>query len=407
MRVRRGRLSRLLLVCPLLTSVGCLVSFEGYELTDSDAAAGGDSGSAGFSGVGGQAGSSGQGTGGAAGGAGTAGSSAGGTAGSAGFDGGAGVSGSSGSGGSAGIAGSAGKAGSSGSGGSAGKGGSAGASGSAGKGGSAGAAGTGGSAGKGGSSGGSGTGGTGGTTTCPTNLPGPPLLEIPKPGGGSYCIDRSEVTNSQYKTFLDASKTGIFVPVECSSNESYAPATSGTTCTNTHFEPALEPTHPVTCVDWCDAVAYCAWAGKRLCGDIGDGPVSVTDFANPSRSQWHNACSMGGQRKFPYGNTYAGVYCNGLDYNSTRAIAVVTAANCQGGYAGLYDMSGNVREWEDGCDGSGNCLQRGGSYLDWDSSSTSLRCHSGSDTTTSPTPPTAPRFERSAQRGFRCCLTLL
>jgi hypothetical protein len=246
-------------------------------------------------------------------------------------------------------------------------------------------------------------GGAGGSATCPVGLPGPPLLEIPKSGGGIYCIDRSEITNVQYKVFLDVPKTGLVVPAVCSGNASYAPATSGS-CPNTRFEPVNEPTHPVTCVDWCDAATYCKWAGKRLCGSIAGGAVAVSDFANPTRSQWHSACSRGGQRKLPYGNTYVGGYCNGLDYMSTRAVPVVSAALCQGGYDGLYDMSGNVREWEDGCDGSGNCLQRGGGYLDYDSGFPTLRCHSGSDAATNPSPPTAPRFETSSQRGFRCCL---
>jgi formylglycine-generating enzyme required for sulfatase activity len=226
---------------------------------------------------------------------------------------------------------------------------------------------------------------------------------MPKPAGGIYCIDRSEVTNAQYQAFLDAPKTGLVVPAACGGNASYAPATSSA-CTNTHFDPTNLSTHPVTCVDWCDAAAYCRWAGKRLCGGVSGGAVSVTDFANPARSQWYNACSRGGTRKFPYGNTYASGYCNGLDYMAPWAIAVVSAANCQGGYDGLYDMSGNVREWEDGCDASGNCLQRGGSYLDHDASSITLRCHSGGDSAPRSSAPTAPRFDTSSQRGFRCCL---
>ena len=74
-------------------------------------------------------------------------------------------------------------------------------------------------------------------------------------------------------------------------------------------------------------------------------------------------------------------------------------ALCQGGYQLLYDMSGNVREWENACSGSGasaSCAQRGGSYLDPEDPPplTTLECSS-----------VAPvrRDTRDRLIGFRCC----
>ena len=47
--------------------------------------------------------------------------------------------------------------------------------------------------------------------------------------------------------------------------------------------------------------------------------------------------------------------------------AVGSLPGCQGGYPGIFDMVGNVSEWENSCDpatdaGPGACALRGGSY---------------------------------------------
>src|SRR6185437_5545544 len=114
----------------------------------------------------------------------------------------------------------------------------------------------------------------------------------------------------------------------------------------TFFDPPTKGSDPVVCVDWCDAQAYCAWAGKRLCGAIGGGPA--TTYGDPNESQWYNACSNGGTTSFPYGNDYVAGDCNG----GATVAAVGTTPGCQGltsPYFGIFDMSGNVKEWEDHC----------------------------------------------------------
>jgi formylglycine-generating enzyme len=195
---------------------------------------------------------------------------------------------------------------------------------------------------------------------------------------GPFCIDATEVSQREYAAFLAAMSmngdaggdagAGIGNQIaECATtNTSFSP---GPTCTPFSFNPASD--YPMACIDWCDAFAYCAWQGKRLCGlvDGGSVPHEQNLFATTS-DQWFAACSRNadGFHKYPYGNDYDGSVCNTKDYGEGGIVPVGSAKSCVGGYAGLYDMSGNVWEWEDSCRPVGNdsgasyCVVRGGGY---------------------------------------------
>ena len=61
-----------------------------------------------------------------------------------------------------------------------------------------------------------------------------------------------------------------------------------------------------------------------------------------------------------------------------RIVAVGTTPGCEGGFPGIFDLAGNVHEWEDACypisgpgDRADKCWFRGGSYHDLDNSCTS------------------------------------
>ncbi len=84
--------------------------------------------------------------------------------------------------------------------------------------------------------------------------------------------------------------------------------------------------HPVNCVDWNDALAYCAWRGARL----------------PTEAEWEYAAGGGVEgRKFSWGD---------VDPDRKRACFDHAGGTCPvasfaPGAFGLFDMSGNVWEW--------------------------------------------------------------
>jgi formylglycine-generating enzyme required for sulfatase activity len=211
---------------------------------------------------------------------------------------------------------------------------------------------------------------------CPPSLGGPALVFA-----GSICIDATEVTNANYQAFL-AANARVNLPAVCSWKDSFVPDTDGAPW------PAIgRETHPVVNMDWCDAVAFCQWAGKRLC----------------RRDEWQRVCSRNGTLAYPYGPAFDRDACN--SYGPRTMLAsdpVASNPGCVGPYPGLFDLSGNVEEWVDDCDTTPanpelqKCRVIGGS---WGADAPEeLGCSSsaaGED-----------RTSTYFRRGFRCCAPL-
>jgi formylglycine-generating enzyme len=204
---------------------------------------------------------------------------------------------------------------------------------------------------------------------CPSTG-GPVMVGVPL----NYCIDSTEVTQGQYQAWLNTNPQPSNQISVCSMNQDFTPG--GT------WPPASSALSlPVTSVQWCDAYAYCKAVGKRLCGKIGGESNGYSDYANAAQSQWYAACSSNGTYAYPYGNSHQSKYCNDADA-ALDTTAVATMPRCQStvtGYAGVYDLSGNVCEWEDSCNGTSGasdmCRVRGGSAFN---DSASLRCDADS-----------------------------
>ena len=134
------------------------------------------------------------------------------------------------------------------------------------------------------------------------------MVFIPTWSELSFYMDKYEVTNAQYRKFVEA--TGHREPEDWDNDD---------------FN---QPNQPVVGVSWRDALAYAKWAGKRL----------------PTEKEWVWA-ARGGLRgkKYPWGDQ---------EPNSSRAnyggskIGKPTAVGSYpaNGY-GLHDMAGNVYEW--------------------------------------------------------------
>jgi iron(II)-dependent oxidoreductase len=134
----------------------------------------------------------------------------------------------------------------------------------------------------------------------------------------AFYIDRHEVTNGEYKKFVDA--TGHRAPfVEEEWAEEY-------NWENDTYPPGKED-HPVVLVSWDDARAYADWAGKRL----------------PTEAEWEKAARGGLEGKlWPWGDEWNPEAVNSWE-SGTRGTQPVKSYPPNG--YDLYDMAGNVWEW--------------------------------------------------------------
>jgi formylglycine-generating enzyme required for sulfatase activity len=231
----------------------------------------------------------------------------------------------------------------------------------------------------------------GAASECPTGR-GPEMVRV-KDAFGAFCIDSTEVTQTQFNLFL-ADATRPKPPNVCAYRTSFGGA----------MRPA--DSFPVVDVDWCEAWMFCAWAGKRLCGSRNGTVIKELVTANdPKIDEWHAGCSHSGTTKYPYGGSSSPTTCNTCDRTSSCAsggplLPVASLPKCVGGYPGLFDMAGNVGEWEDNCAVQGTmpemdeCPPRG-----YDSASTA----SGATCDLGTLPALRYRQNRSPRTGIRCC----
>jgi len=134
-----------------------------------------------------------------------------------------------------------------------------------------------------------------------------------------FAIDRREVTNQLYAVFVDAQ------PPEA--RAALLPRGWVLDERGLASYPSTKRDHPVVYVNWEQAAAYAAWAGKRL----------------PTEDEWEAAAAGTKGLAYPWGNTWVDGAANGAGYaNGTLPVASFLD---RASPVGCHDMSGNVWEW--------------------------------------------------------------
>jgi formylglycine-generating enzyme len=209
-------------------------------------------------------------------------------------------------------------------------------------------------------------------------------------GNGGACIDPHEVTVAEYESFSVLGPKDFGPRDRCSGRISH-PA-------DLLEQLQKSPVLPVRRVVWCSAYAFCKFQGKRLCGNLDGGAMAPSSSASDDAGQWMAACGGQSQAAYPYGDNFEPSRCND-ESKQDGPWDPDSGPDCKTLVIDLFDLSGNVAEWEDACADAGRdsgstgvlCRVRGGSFK---SPADAVRCD-------------ALRLQNAATGsddvGFRCC----
>ncbi len=184
----------------------------------------------------------------------------------------------------------------------------------------------------------------------------------------SFRIDRTEVTVRAYRRCFEAAR--------CSAPDGYRPDKGDYRVFCNWENPDRRDSHPINCVDFRQAQAFCAWAGKRL----------------PTEEEWEYAARGAGEdRRYPWGNeepterrlnacgTECPAHLMSNHFPAGRPLypasdgwpetAPVGSFPSGASKQGVLDMAGNVWEWTastyrtyDGARAEAKRVLRGGSW---------------------------------------------
>ena len=134
----------------------------------------------------------------------------------------------------------------------------------------------------------------------------------------AFYMDKYEVTNADFKKFLDANPEWQKGNVKFQDDKTYLGYWNG------NAYPEGQGNHPVN-VNWYAAMAYAKWVGKRL----------------PTEAEWEKSARGGLKNQdYPWGNSINPSMANYEMNSSTVPVGSYFPNNY-----GLHDMAGNVEEW--------------------------------------------------------------
>jgi hypothetical protein len=210
----------------------------------------------------------------------------------------------------------------------------------------------------------------------------------------SYCLDQTEIAVGAYEGCVQAgactAPNGYLVNDQSKNNRA---------CNWSRPGAAL---HPVNCVDWNQAVSYCAWVQKRL----------------PTEEEWEWAARSGERGwTYPWGNdepnaarvNACGPECVtwskrelGFDLRPMYAADDAWATTAPVGtftgganFFGVKDLAGNVAEWTSSAFDAAKRVHRGGSWFNGDASAVRAATRVGEDAS-----------GRHIHIGFRCARSI-
>lgn len=155
---------------------------------------------------------------------------------------------------------------------------------------------------------------------------------------GPFAIDAYEVTVARFRWFWNAGHLPPSGPISYRAGtilwagSVVEPVAAG--CGATNWMVSGRDAHPIQCVDWWTAQAFCVWDGGRL----------------PTESEWEYAARAhggGAIRTYPWGEEAPDTSCVRAQWNNcpgdnggnTRRVGSFAATH------GMFDLAGNVGEW--------------------------------------------------------------